>query len=379
LSWNINYPSEKVWGAVLTVSLKVGEDTFIPYTYFDLTGPGAGTQGLSLPPGTYRVESRFLSHNVETGSGAEILHIYPGQETGSGQVTIPETNFPASQEFSSAGALKKYLGGRPENTRDNPYPIKITGVNLSSRETQGETLNTLYDALSQRYVTLDLRGCTGTELIAASTARMANRTYVVSLVLPDSITEISANGFSGYTNLKSVVIPKAKTINTSAFKNCELLETVFAPMLETVTEAKDNAAGAFAWCASLKALYFPSLVSLGKYAVYGCASLTGVAFPRLQNLGGLAFKRCTALKSASLPSAAKLVSGGFEGDAALMYLIFGAAPPELEANVFRSTTFSQNGVIYVPSNSVNAYKNTSLANWTTLEPLVKPVPNAAVL
>jgi hypothetical protein len=216
-------------------------------------------------------------------------------------------------------------------------------------------------------------------LIAASTARLTNRANVVSLVLPDSITEINANGFSGYTNLKSVVIPKAKTINTSAFKNCEQLETVFALKLETVTEAKDNASGAFAGCTSLKTLYFPSLVNLGKYAVYGCTGLTEVAFPRLQNLGGLALKRCTALKTVSLPAITKLDSGGFEEDAALMYLIFGMTPPELETTVFRSTTFSQNGVIYVPSDAVDAYKNTSHANWTNLKTLVKPLPAQAVL
>jgi hypothetical protein len=374
LSWNINYPEETVWGAVLTVSLKIGEDTFIPYKYFDLTDAGAGSRKVSLPPGTYKVESRFLAHNAETGS-TEILNVYSGKETKSSQVTIPGNVFPTPREFSSTGALQEYLNGCQENTADNPYPIKFTGADLSSKE----SLKTLYEALMQRYVTLDLRECTGTKLIAASTSQISNRKNIAALVLPDSVIEINSNGFSGYMSLKSAVMPKVQTINTSAFKDCPQLKTVFAPKLETVTEANANNTGAFAGCTALETLYCPSLVTLGKYAVYGCTALTEAAFPRLQTIGGLAFKRCTALKTLSLPSVTKIDGSVFEEDAALMYLIFGVNPPELETSIFKSTDFSQNGVIYVPKDSLDTYKNTSRSGWTSLKNLVTPLPDPAVL
>jgi hypothetical protein len=376
LSWNIDYPEEKVWGAALTVSLKIDEDTFIPYKHFDLTG--TENRKVSLPSGTYRVESRFLSHNAETGS-TETVYIYPGLETEGGHVGIPGTVFPDPVEFSSAGALKEYLDSRPENTSANPYPVKITGADLSSAETKGETLKTLYNALGQRYVTLDLRDCTGTELIAASMHGMPNRANIVSLVLPDSVIEINSNGFSGYTNLKSVVMPKVKTLNTSAFKDCGQLESVFSPELETIADAKNNTTGAFVGCTALTTLYFPGLVTMGKYAVYGCNSLTEAAFPNLRTVGGLAFKQCTALKSVSLPAVTRIDSSGFEEDTALMYLVFGANPPELETLVFRSTSFSQDGIIYVPSGAIDSYKNTDHSNWTNLKNLVKPLPDTVVL
>jgi hypothetical protein len=348
------------------VSLKIDENTFIPYTYVDLAG--AGNKTVSLPPGTYLVEFRFLSHNVEETSPTETLRIDSGQEAVSTQVAISGTAFPEPQGFSSAAALKEYLDRQPENTKDNPYRIKFAGADLSSKETKGETLNTLYKVIN-RYVTLDLRGCTGKELIAASTARLSNRGKIVSLVLPDSVTEINANGFSGYTSLKSVVMPKVKTIHPSAFKNCLALETVFAPELETVIEATTNDAGAFAGCTALKALYCPSLVTLGKYAVYGCTSLTEAAFPRLETIGGLAFKRCATLKALSLPKIKNIDDGGFEEDSALLYLIFGDPPEFDETTVFRSTDFSKKGTIYVPSDSLDAY-----ANWTDLKELVKSLP-----
>jgi hypothetical protein len=317
------------------------------------------------------VESRFLSHNVEKTGQTEILHIKSGT-TESQQAAISGTGFPEPQGFSSTEALKEYLDKQPENTINNPYPIKFTGADISSRESKGETLNTLYKALN-RYVTLDLRGCTGTALFAASTARLPNRANIVSLVLPDSVTEINANGFSGYTSLKSVVMPKVKTLNTSIFRDCPELETVFAPELKTVAEADSNSTGAFAGCPALKALYFPRLESLGKYAVYGCTSLTEAAFPRLKTIGGLAFKQCTALESISLPAVTKIDSNGFEKDTALSYLIFGKNPPAIESTV--SENFSQISAVYVPSDSLEAYEQNSHSNWTNLKKLVTPLPD----
>jgi hypothetical protein len=378
LSWNITYPEEKVWGAALTVSLQINEDTVIPYTQFDIRGAGAGIQKISLPPGTYRLETRFLFHNEETGS-AELVHILPGLETGSSPVIIPETAFSDPPEFLSTGGLKTYLEGLSENTEANPYPVKMTGINLASTESTGETLKTLYAALNQRYVTLDLRGCTGTELPAASTARLKNRANVVSLILPDSIAEIISNGFSGYASLKFAVLPKVGILHYSAFKGCGQLEALFAPELVTVNDANnnDNTTGAFAGCAALKAVYAPRLASLGRYGLYGCGSLTGAAFPNVRTVGGLAFKNCTALKAVSLPSVIKIDGNGFE-NTGLMFLICGAQPPELGTGVFNNTGFPQTGVIYVPPDAVDTYTGTDLPNWSGLKGLVQALPDPAV-
>jgi hypothetical protein len=376
LSWDIEYPKEKVWGAALVVSLKINEDTFVPYTQFDLRGDETGSQKISLPPGTYRMESRLLSHH-ETAGSAELVHIYPGLETQSTPIIVPETVFPEARKFSSTAELKTYLEGLPENTGAAPYPVKMTGVDLSSKEKTGETLRTLYDALSGRYVSLDLRECTGTELIAASTYSMANRANIVSLILPDSITGINSNGFSGYTALKFAVLPGVATINTSAFKNCGELEALFAPALETVAEASSNSTGAFTGCTALEALYAPRLEELGKYALYGCSSLGEIALPRLRILGGLAFKKCTALKALSLPSAARIDSGSFDEDTAFSYLILGLNPPELAKDVFKDTGLPQTGLIFVPPEALDAYKDTGLSNWSGLKERVRPLPDPA--
>lgn len=376
LSWDITYPRDTVWGAVLAVSLKIDENNFVPYTYVDLTG--AGNQKISLPPGTYRMESRFLAHHVSAGS-SEIVHIYPGLETAGNHVEIDGTVFPVPREFTSTGELKTYLASLPTNTEADPYPIRMSGVDLASKEKTGETMRTLYDALVGHYVTLDLRECTGAELNSASTPVSINgRKNIVSLVLPESIIKINANGFSGCEALKSVVLPKVGSLDTSAFRNCGQLETVFAPELIEVLEAKGNDTSAFTGCTALTTLYFPRLVSLGKYALYGCERLTEAAFPNLRTVEGLAFKGCSALKALVLPAAEKIAKSSLE-ITALEYLVFGVNPPEFEASVFtKNADFFQTGVIYVPPDAVETYKNTGLPNWSALKELVKPLPGPIV-
>ncbi|MDR1586135.1 MAG: leucine-rich repeat domain-containing protein, partial [Treponema sp.] len=373
LSWNIEYPREEVWGAALAVSLKIDENNFIPYTYVDLSGADVRNQKVSLPPGTYRMESRFLSHLADAGS-TEIVHIYPGLETESGRIMIAGNIFPEAAEFSSVADLKTYLDTLPENTAAGPYPVKIAGVDLSSKEEPGETLKTLYKALN-RHVTLDLRECTGAELI--SMTAYAGRKKIVSMILPDSITDIAENGFAGYEALESLVLPKAITIDYAAFHDLEKLETVSAPELTDLVDSKDKtdsaSNGIFYKCKALKSIYFPKLETIGHHAFYACTGLTEAAFPSLQTVGALAFKGCTALKTASLPAVVKIDRSSFENDTALTHLILGSVPPELGTNVFKGGDFSQSGVIYVPTNAVDAYKNTALSNWSELTELVRPL------
>jgi hypothetical protein len=375
LSWKTGYSGQAAWEALLILSLRVGEDRFIPYKYFDLNAPGMGEQKVSLSAGTYKMESRFLAHGVSTGS-TEIVHIYPGLETKSSHTGPAVNAFPAAVEFTSINELKVYLNGLSTNDQNTPYPVKISGVDLASKVNSGDTLKTLYEALGGKYFTLDLRGCTGTQLIAASTASLANRANIVSLILPDSITEVLANGFSGYTSLKSVVMPKVTTINTSAFRYCVLLKTASAPELEIIVNTADTTtttSGAFSGCIALEAVYFPKLVTLGRYAFYG-SGLTAAAFPELRYVGGLAFKRCLALKSLALPNITKIENSAFV-ETPLESLILGEVPPELGGTgIFTSTSFPQTGVIYVPIGTEDAYKDTDLPNWSSvLKERIKPL------
>jgi hypothetical protein len=283
--------------------------------------------------------------------------------------------FPPAISFSSTSELKAFLDAHPENTADTPYPVKITGVDLSTKEGTGETLKTLYDTLS-RYVTLDLRECTGTELPSASSRpTLTNREKVVSLILPDSITSIAGNGFAKHTNLKSVVLPKVTTIDYAAFGDLGKLETVSAPeltdLVDSTKAASTSAKGNFYRCTALRSIYFPKLEALGHHAFYGCTSLTEMAFLNVRTVEAFAFKGCTVLKSVILPAVTKIDKNSFENDTALTHLTLGPTPPELGKNAFGGSNFLQNGAIYVPASAVDAYKESPA--WSTMEDRIYPI------
>jgi hypothetical protein len=370
LSWKIDYPEEKIWEAVLTVSLKIDEGGFVPYRYFDLTAPGAKEQRISLPSGTYRMESRFLSHNITAGS-TEVVHIFPGLETGSGHVTIAGNIFPDAAEFSSVAELKTYLDTQPENTEAAPYPLKIAGVDLSSKEKTGETMKTLYDALS-RYVSLDLRGGSGLELITASASpSLAGRRKIVSMILPETITTVKSNGFSGYEALKSAVLPKVITIDYAAFNNLGSLETVAAPELTGLvdyTNSSTSSKGVFYYCTALKSIYFPKLETIGHHAFYGCSALTEVLFPKTVEVGPSVFAECTALRTAVLPNVVFIGNRAFNNDKSFENLVLGLVLSELGDSVF-SSGFPQK--LWVPASAIEDYQNSAF--WTKMKNRIYPI------
>jgi hypothetical protein len=359
LSWKVKYPEEKIWGAVLTASVKTGENSFIPYTYFDLTDPNAREKTVSLPPGTYRIQSRFMAHNVNNDGPVEIVHIFSGMETASTPVTITGNAFPEAREFSSSDELKAYLDELDDNTADDPYLVKFNGADLSSRGKNGETLETLYKALS-RYVTLDLRGCTGTELIAASTKDIPNQANIVSLILPGTVTKIEAKGFAEYKVLKSAILPKVTDIDYAAFNNLDKLETVSAPELTGLVDSKDSSTpsnGVFSNCSALKTVYFPKLKTVAHHAFYVCTALTEVLLPKAASVGNAVFRGCTALKTAVLLEASLIGDYAFFSDKSLENLVLGPVPPEVDSSGHFPEGCPQK--LWVPASAVEDYRNSA--------------------
>ncbi|MDR0722932.1 MAG: leucine-rich repeat protein [Treponema sp.] len=231
----------------------------------------------------------------------------------------PPEEPPALAELTGAAAVKAYLAGLPENTHDTPYRIAVKGIDLSKKTEKGDTLRTLYEAFS-RYVSLDLRGCTGEKLLNVTTDIVPSKAYLVSLTLPDSVTLVEVNAFSGCTALSSVNMPKVHKIIHGAFSNLPRLTAVYMPEIQSIETSKNTSGGVF----------------------YKCTALTSVAMPKLVSLGDYAFYGCTELQSITL----------------------GSTPPALEGtNIFKNVKLLS--AIYVPAAAVESYKKTSEANWTS--------------
>lgn len=116
---------------------------------------------------------------------------------------------------------------------------------------------------------------------------------IVSVVIPDTVTEIRQNAFNACTALERVIIRSGlRDIGTSVFFGCESLTSVNLPESVENIELK-----AFYDCAKLENIVLPSkLKSVGDRAFFNCDSLSNIHIPAAtENLNRGNFGACTEL------------------------------------------------------------------------------------
>lgn len=120
---------------------------------------------------------------------------------------------------------------------------------------------------------------------------------------------IAENAVSGWDYLKSVTLPDTlKTIGDLGFAHCELLEQISLPEGLTSIGAK-----AFYNCASIEQFNLPdSVESIGNYAFGKCASLETVSLSKsLSTVGNWVFASCNSLINLTIsPENANYYSAG---------------------------------------------------------------------
>jgi len=147
------------------------------------------------------------------------------------------------------------------------------------------------------------------------------------LVFDGDVTSIGDRAFYGCTGLSSIEIPNSVTnIENSAFTLCSGLTSVEIPN---------------------------SVTSIGRYVFSECSSLTSVTIPSsVTSIGEGTFKSCNGLTSVTCEA---------------------VVPPTSGSGVFYKT----NCPIYVPSQSVNAYK--TAANWSTYASRIQAIPTNSII
>ena len=170
-------------------------------------------------------------------------------------------------------------------------------------------------------------------------------TKFTKLTIGDNITDIGARTFYNCSSLTSVTIGDGVTsIGWYAFEDCNLLTSVIIG--NNVTSIGSYA---FNGCTSLRSVTIPnSVTSIGQSAFEGCSSLSNVTIGNsVTSIGTYAFYNCKSLKEVYCKPT-KRPTGG---DYMFSYYYYDFYGGEYKKPIGCK--------IYVPRNSVSAYKSAS--------------------
>lgn len=200
-----------------------------------------------------------------------------------------------------------------------------------------------------------------------------NCSGLTSVTIGNGVTSIGARAFKNCSNLRDLTIGSAvTTIENEAFHGCSSLTSISIP--DSVTELE---VAVFARCSGLTSVTIGSgITSIGVQTFYGCSGLTSIVIPNsVTSINFETFRNCSGLTSCTIGSGVtEIGKNAFWNCTSLDSITIDAiTPPTLGSGVFYGTRLTNfNGHIYVPSSSVNAYKEAS--GWSNYSGIIQAKP-----
>lgn len=205
--------------------------------------------------------------------------------------------------------------------------------------------------------------------------------YDVLLKLTDGTYEARtfSNGvmtwaaFRGRRDIEEAIIGSGfTTIINEAFASCSSLTSITIP--NSVTNIND---GAFRGCSSLPSVTIPDGVTIiDKSAFYDCQSITSLTIgSSVSIIGNLSFARLYNLSSVTIPESVSSISGASFNDCKIMQSV--TCLPLIPPTGVNNGCFyaaNNNYPIYVPAESVEAYKEAS--GWSDYASRIQAIPNS---
>ena len=167
-------------------------------------------------------------------------------------------------------------------------------------------------------------------------------TNLDDVVIPDSVTSIGYSAFKGCKNLESVTFGKNSNLNTlgknysgdGVFQNCVNLSEITLPNKLTAIQRET-----FSGCTNLEKVTIGSGVkSIGAYAFKNCGNLTAIVVPNaVESIGEGIFTNCTNLSSVKLGSGLLTIGySAFDGCSSLTDIVIPASVTEIGYSAFKN-------------------------------------------
>lgn len=199
------------------------------------------------------------------------------------------------------------------------------------------------------------------------------RGIVGDVAIPDTVTSIGANAFSGFRELSCVTIPEnVAIIGDRAFAGCDGLTRVM--LSDNIKSIGENA---FARCSGLTMLDIPeSVTRIGSLAFSGCSDLKSVTIPQcicssklslvfdsykaitnvsvrlgVTLISDSCFANCLAMQSVTIPSTVTRIGDStFKDCSSLKSVFMEGDAPDVGSNIYNGTPRSL--VTYVKDGSI---------------------------
>lgn len=162
-------------------------------------------------------------------------------------------------------------------------------------------------------------------------------------------------------------LPKVVTIGQYAFSGSKVAGLISLPECETIGDS------GFRACGKITGLYLPKLKTLGNTAFgYGDNKTYDVNLPLIETIGEQAFRRYAGTNFTIGPNCTSIGRYLFYDGSVTNLYVQAITPPTLGGNFGSST--SNVSHIYVPADSVTAYKSAS--GWSTFANIIEAIPTA---
>lgn len=205
--------------------------------------------------------------------------------------------------------------------------------------------------------------------------------YVTDVVIGDCIDTIDTSAFSKmslsgtdyvyFSSLSSVTIPSSvTTIGETAFFACTALSSITIPNSVTILKG-----GAFMGCA-LTSVTIPDSVTTLELSVFqDCSGLTSAYVGKgITKLTDFTFYKCPNLQTCVFEeNVSEIRPSSLPSENSLQYLVFKSTTPP-KALYRGCLPLNGDYVIYVPSESVDLYKNSSDIGWYNVRDRIQAIP-----